>query len=155
MLVERGGNGMHLLLTRTTTAVLVVCLCGAVSVGRTQGRGSADALEELAGLYSKTRDGEPVWRVSRDGANYLWAVYENGQWAVPIRASVLSDDERAALAQKGVVALAGLHVRKSVLPAHRIDLLRVPEHWKFGDFESRTGFVLLEWSGPMELHKLK
>ena len=105
--------------------------------------------DSLVGTYAIKQNGKlsELVRIERSGNEYAMFGKESGQWEGPVKVTPVDKTKLEAILREPVsVSFAGLGNDK-------VAIFKMPAGWRSRKFETKTGYWLATWGGPVELHK--
>ena len=114
--------------------------------------GVSDPLADLIGVFSLMAEGDPAFRVSKNGPDYFVEGRGAAGWSKPVRLIVMTDAERANAMKNGINVSAALRMTQGSAD-QQFDFLRVEERLP-GSTRTVVLHVLYTWFGPNLLYKL-
>jgi hypothetical protein len=121
--------------------------------GANRGGAVSDPLSDLIGVYSRSADGEPDYRISKKGADFFVENRAADGWSAPLRLVAMTEAERREAASEGLTISAGLRMDQGSAD-QGFDILRLEEPIP-GSGRMLTLYVLFSWFGPDMLYKMR
>ena len=103
----------------------------------------------LVGTYSVEANGklQDFLRIEKSEDTYPFTEKDGTEWLSPAEVTPAGEQEVEEILGTPVNGIS------SGLGDREVAVLQVPQGWKMGDFECKTGFWLASALGPTELHK--